>query len=192
MRGGPPDHPASARSARKRRHHPALSCERHFRAQAKAIRSCGAKSTPTGRECCWRGMGPRLKCSRRILAASPASFAGQGTLAPIYRHLRRRHSRDGEAFLLADVHVDERISKRIPAKAFSTKTALRLIADVRGLADRCREADVDDRNCRCRNRDAARHLAECAGCLRSARCSRPERGCGSPHRRDLSRRCREA
>ena len=29
--------------------------------------------------------------------------------------------------------VDERVSKRIPAKAFSTKTALRLIADVRGL-----------------------------------------------------------
>jgi GntR family transcriptional regulator len=63
----------------------------------------------------------------------PASYEGQGTLASGYRHLRRRHSRDGEAFLLADVYVEERISKRIPAKSFSTKTALRLIADVRGL-----------------------------------------------------------
>lgn len=86
----------------------------------------------------WSGMllardGATIEVLSEDTGGKPSSFAGHGTLAPIYRHLRRRHSRDGEAFLLADVHVDERVSKRIPAKAFSSKTALRLIADVRGL-----------------------------------------------------------
>ena len=86
----------------------------------------------------WSGMllardGATIEVLSQRDGCKPASFAGQGTLAANYRHLRRRHSRDGEAFLLADVYVDEKISKRIPAKAFSTKTALRLIADVRGL-----------------------------------------------------------
>jgi GntR family transcriptional regulator len=64
---------------------------------------------------------------------TPVGYDGPGTLASRYRHLRRRHSRDGEAFLLTDVYVEEKISKRIPARAFSTKTALRMIAELRGL-----------------------------------------------------------
>lgn len=56
-----------------------------------------------------------------------------GELAPSYRRLRRRHSRDGQPFLLADVFVDERIAKRIPESAFKTKTALKLVADVPGI-----------------------------------------------------------
>jgi GntR family transcriptional regulator len=86
----------------------------------------------------WSGMllardGATIEVLSDEQGAAPAGYEGAGVLAARYRHLRRRHSRDGEAFLLADVHVEEKISKRIPAKAFSTKTALRLIADVRGL-----------------------------------------------------------
>lgn len=58
---------------------------------------------------------------------------GIGTLAPSYLHLRRRHSRDGEAFLLADVFIDERVSKKIEPADFTSKTSMRLIADVPGL-----------------------------------------------------------
>jgi GntR family transcriptional regulator len=57
-----------------------------------------------------------------------------GTLAPSYRHLRRRHLRQGSPFLLADLYIDERLSSRIPKKALTSKTALRLIADIPGLA----------------------------------------------------------
>lgn len=47
-----------------------------------------------------------------------------------YRHLRRRHLRDGNAFLLADVYVAERIVGLIPEEAYSQKTAMRLVADI--------------------------------------------------------------
>jgi len=56
-----------------------------------------------------------------------------GELAPSYRRLRRRHSRHGTPFLLAELYVDERLSRGIPKKALTTKTALRLIADISGL-----------------------------------------------------------
>lgn len=56
-----------------------------------------------------------------------------GELAPSYRHLRRRHSRDGQPFLIADVYVDERIRKLIPAAAYRTQTALKLIANRPGI-----------------------------------------------------------
>lgn len=56
-----------------------------------------------------------------------------GQPAPAYRHLRRRHTREGEAFLVADIYVSERIAARIPESDYSEKTALRLIADIPGL-----------------------------------------------------------
>jgi GntR family transcriptional regulator len=56
-----------------------------------------------------------------------------GELGTSYRHLRRRHSRNGEAFLLADVYIDERLSRKIPEEAFTSKTALRLAASIPGV-----------------------------------------------------------
>lgn len=53
-----------------------------------------------------------------------------GKLAAGYKHLRRLHDRGGEAFLLADVYIDERICGAIPEKDFSSKTAMRLVADL--------------------------------------------------------------
>lgn len=58
---------------------------------------------------------------------------GVGELAPSYLRLHRRHNRDGEAFLLADVFIDERIGERIAKADFTSKTSMRLIADVPGL-----------------------------------------------------------
>lgn len=56
-----------------------------------------------------------------------------GELAPSYRRLRRRHVRQGAPFLLTELYIDERLSGRIPKKALTTKTALRLVADIPGL-----------------------------------------------------------
>ncbi|MGC1504502.1 MAG: GntR family transcriptional regulator [Sulfitobacter sp.] len=56
-----------------------------------------------------------------------------GKLAESYRHLRRRHFREGNAFLLTDIHIDERLNDSITAKDLTTKTALRLISDIPGL-----------------------------------------------------------
>jgi GntR family transcriptional regulator len=56
-----------------------------------------------------------------------------GELAPSYRRLRRRHSRLGAPFLLAELYIDERLSRRIPKKDLVSKTALRLVSEIPGL-----------------------------------------------------------
>ncbi|MFK7994573.1 MAG: GntR family transcriptional regulator [Granulosicoccus sp.] len=55
-----------------------------------------------------------------------------GNLAPCYRHLKRRHLRDGIPFLLANVFVDERVCPAIPESNYTKVTAMRLIADIPG------------------------------------------------------------
>lgn len=61
---------------------------------------------------------------------------GIGTPAPSYRRLTRLHVRHGHPFLLARLFIDERLSRRIPSRNLTTKTALRLIADIPGLSIR--------------------------------------------------------
>jgi len=56
-----------------------------------------------------------------------------GALAPSYRHVRRRHSRDGQAFLLADVYLDDRLSALVTPDDLTTRTALRLAASIPGV-----------------------------------------------------------
>ena len=56
-----------------------------------------------------------------------------GNQAPIYRHVRRRHWRDGQPFLLADLFIDHRLRGRISKKDLGSKTALRLISEVPGV-----------------------------------------------------------
>lgn len=55
-----------------------------------------------------------------------------GIPATSYRHLRRRHLRAKVPFLLADVFVAEDIVPLIPESAYSTMTAMRLVADLPG------------------------------------------------------------
>lgn len=53
-----------------------------------------------------------------------------GEASASYRHLRRKHSKDGKAFLVADVYIDERLAQRLPEDAYTTLTALRLAASI--------------------------------------------------------------
>lgn len=71
--------------------------------------------------------------SDRPRVKPPSLIVAVGTPAPLYRHLRRRHWRDGKPFLLADVYIDERLRRRISSKAIETKTALQLVAEIPGL-----------------------------------------------------------
>ena len=71
--------------------------------------------------------------SERRQSALPHSDLQEGIAAASYRALRRRHIRDGRAFLLADLYIDERLTRAIPKTAYQTKTALRLISDIPGL-----------------------------------------------------------
>ncbi|MDH3440549.1 MAG: GntR family transcriptional regulator [Gammaproteobacteria bacterium] len=56
-----------------------------------------------------------------------------GELTESYRHLRRRHWREDAPILLADVFIDEEIASEIEERNFSELTALRLVANVKGL-----------------------------------------------------------
>jgi GntR family transcriptional regulator len=56
-----------------------------------------------------------------------------GELASLYRHVRRRHWREGKPFLLTDLYIDEILMERVSRTDIETKTALRLINDIPGL-----------------------------------------------------------
>ncbi len=56
-----------------------------------------------------------------------------GPLTESYRHLRRRHWRNDEPFLLADVFIDEGVADQIDEASFSELTALRLVSSVNGI-----------------------------------------------------------
>jgi GntR family transcriptional regulator len=47
--------------------------------------------------------------------------------------LRRRHWRDGQAFLLADVYLDERLWPKVKKDDLTKRTALNLVASLPGV-----------------------------------------------------------
>jgi GntR family transcriptional regulator len=71
--------------------------------------------------------------SREITDRAPAPPHDIGQMSASYLHLRRRHSRGGSAFLVADVYIEEGLSATIPEEAFTTKTALSLVASLPGV-----------------------------------------------------------
>jgi GntR family transcriptional regulator len=62
----------------------------------------------------------------------PPSNTNFGTPAASYRHLRRRHTRGNQAFLLADLYIDEAICDQISDEDLTSKTAMRLVFDIAG------------------------------------------------------------
>ena len=110
-----------------------------FRAKGTFVRERPSQDLWCQVETDWKGMLiARDKAKIEILhdergVQLPTAGRRIGRPAAAYRHLRRRHTRDGEAFLIADVYVAERICPLIPEEAYSAKTALRLVADVPGL-----------------------------------------------------------
>lgn len=55
-----------------------------------------------------------------------------GRPAGRYRHFRRRHARGGEAFLLADLYLEESLAVKLQPGDLIEKTAMRLLADIPG------------------------------------------------------------
>ena len=66
-------------------------------------------------------------------AVPPAIPDGLGAPALAYQHLRRRHSRRGQAFLLADVYLDARWWPKVDPADLTRKTALSLVASLPGI-----------------------------------------------------------
>jgi len=82
----------------------------------------------------WKGLlNSREGITIEILSDQDANFLLQGIaepeqIAPRYRHLRRRHFRDGAAYLVADLYIDAELAIDISEDALRTTTAMRLAA----------------------------------------------------------------
>ncbi len=66
-------------------------------------------------------------------AMPPVIPEGLGVAAASYQHMRRRHSRRGQAFLLADVYLDARWWPKVDPADLTSKTALSLVASLPGI-----------------------------------------------------------
>lgn len=64
--------------------------------------------------------------------ASPPLADGEGTPAPRYAFMRRLHARDGQAYCVINIYLDERIFKLAPA-AFRKKTVIPLLTAMKGV-----------------------------------------------------------
>lgn len=65
-----------------------------------------------------------------VTAAPPAPI---GTAASRYSHIRRRHWRDGQPFLVTEVFLDQGLRAQVTAEDLRSKTALKLAASIPGV-----------------------------------------------------------
>lgn len=56
-----------------------------------------------------------------------------GVVAANYRRLKRRHSRDGRPYLLAEMYIDASLAKKLPEEEFAKSTAVHLVSSVPGV-----------------------------------------------------------
>jgi GntR family transcriptional regulator len=64
--------------------------------------------------------------------ASPPLAEGEGAPAPSYAFMRRLHARDGHAYCVINIYLDERIFKKAPEK-FRNKTVIPLLVAMKGV-----------------------------------------------------------
>ena len=110
-----------------------------FRAKGTFVRAGAGKRIWCEVETDWSGLlRSREDAQIEILSDTPGRDGKTipdsiGEPAPLYRHVRRRHWRNNQPFLLADVYFDERLSPKITQEDLSTKTALKLVAGLPGM-----------------------------------------------------------
>ena len=110
-----------------------------FRAKGTFVRQPAQERLWCEVETDWSGLlRSREGAEIEILADQPGRDGASipqtiGKPAASYRHLRRRHWRDGQPFLLADVYLDERLSPKVTDADLRSKTALKLVAGIPGV-----------------------------------------------------------
>ncbi|WP_338663311.1 GntR family transcriptional regulator [Pararoseomonas sp. SCSIO 73927] len=110
-----------------------------FRAKGTFVRKTPANRLWCDVEADWNGLLRSREGAEIEILSDADGLPGEtipdsiGEPAPLYRHIRRRHWRDGQPFLLADVYLDARLSPLVSAEDLSTKTALRLVSGLKGV-----------------------------------------------------------
>ena len=78
--------------------------------------------------------GATIEVLNELLVDPPSTWPHDiGTIATRYRLLKRRHIRDGQPFLLADVFIDAKLAEKLPRSAFTSLTAMRLASSIPGV-----------------------------------------------------------
>jgi GntR family transcriptional regulator len=65
-------------------------------------------------------------------SATPRLEPSDGKPAPRYRYLRRVHSRNGQAYCVISIYLDERVFRRAPSR-FRRHTVVPVLLDLRGV-----------------------------------------------------------
>jgi GntR family transcriptional regulator len=111
-----------------------------FRAKGTFVRAAPASRLWCEVETDWSGLlrsreGAEIEVlgETQGIAGSAAPPAAIGTIAPSYTHIRRRHWRDGQPFMVADVFLDERLRPKVSDEDLRSKTALKLVAGIAGV-----------------------------------------------------------
>ena len=65
-------------------------------------------------------------------AAAPALEPGEGTAAPRYQFMRRVHSRDGIAYCVISIYLDQRVFRRAPRR-FRSETVIPVLLETAGV-----------------------------------------------------------
>ena len=110
-----------------------------FRAKGTFVRQAPQERLWCEVETDWSGLlRSREGAEIEILADEPGRDGASipqtiGKPAVSYRHLRRRHWRGGQPFLLADVYLDDRLSPKVTDADLRSKTALKLVAGIPGV-----------------------------------------------------------
>jgi GntR family transcriptional regulator len=111
-----------------------------FRAKGTFVRSAPAANRLWCEvETDWSGLLRSREGAEIETLGIPAAVAGSaiptaeiGSVASAYRHIRRRHWRDAQPFLLADVYLDDRLYPAVTPEDLRSKTALKLVAGIPG------------------------------------------------------------
>nr|WP_282571955.1 GntR family transcriptional regulator [Roseomonas acroporae] len=110
-----------------------------FRAKGTFVRKAPANRLWCDVEADWNGLLRSREGAEIEILSDTDGLPGDaipdsiGTKAPRYRHIRRRHWRDGQPFLLADVYLDSRLSPLVTPADLTSKTALRLVSGLKGV-----------------------------------------------------------
>jgi GntR family transcriptional regulator len=108
-----------------------------FRAKGTFVRAAPANRLWCEVETDWSGLlRSRDGAEIELLGEAPAAAtpaAAIGTPARAYTHFRRRHWRDGQPFMIADVLLDARLRPKVTDEHLRTRTALRLVAGIPGV-----------------------------------------------------------
>jgi len=87
----------------------------------------------------WHGLmlpaeGATLQVLDHARGRQPAHMPEAGArLASSYRYWRRLHARNAQPFYVGDAYIDERVCKRVSAKALRTQTSMRILGDAPGV-----------------------------------------------------------